>query len=94
MRHFLLAIVIVLVIAMGLSSCLCQPRYASFANDKSCLTSNPMHIDFIKKLPMHPKTGGMGRINDIAIRYVAKLSGKGVSTVQRVKRLIKVQSPQ
>ena len=29
-----------------------------------------------KKLPMHPKTGGMGRINDIAIRYVAKLSGK------------------
>ena len=29
----------------------------------------------------------MGRINDIAIRYVAKLSGKGVSTVQRVKRL-------
>ena len=25
---------------------------------------------------MHPKTGGMGRINDIAIRYVAKLSGK------------------
>lgn len=44
MRHFLLAIVIVLVIAMGLSSCLCQPRYASFANDKSCLTSNPMHI--------------------------------------------------
>ena len=23
--------------------------------------------------------GGMGRINDIAIRYVAKLSGKGVS---------------
>ena len=54
-----------------------------------------MHIDFIKKkIPMHPKTGGMGRINDIAIRYVAKLSGKGVSTVQRVKRLIKVQSPQ
>ncbi len=49
MRHFLLAIVIVLVIAMGLSSCLCQPRYASFANDKSCLTSNPMHIDFTKK---------------------------------------------
>ena len=36
---------------------------------------------------MHPKTGGMGRINNIAIRYVAKLSGKGVSTVQRVKRL-------
>ena len=36
---------------------------------------------------MHPKTGGKGRINDIAIRYVAKLSGKGVSTVQRVKRL-------
>ena len=36
---------------------------------------------------MHPKTGGMGRINDIAIRYVAKLSGKGISTVQRVKRL-------
>ena len=32
-----------------------------------------------KKLPMHPKTGGKGRINDIAIRYVAKLSGKGVS---------------
>jgi hypothetical protein len=28
---------------------------------------------------MHPKIGGMGRINDIAIRYVAKLSGKGVS---------------
>ena len=49
---------------------------------------------YFKKLPMHPKTGGMGRINDIAIRYVAKLSGKGVSTVQRVKRLIKVQSPQ
>ena len=43
---------------------------------------------------MHPKTRGMGRINDITIRYVAKLSGKGVSTVQRVKRLIKVQSPQ
>ena len=36
---------------------------------------------------MHPKTGGKGRINDIAIRYVAKLSGRGVSTVQRVKRL-------
>ena len=36
---------------------------------------------------MHPKTGGKGRINDLAIRYVAKLSGKGVSTVQRVKRL-------
>ena len=43
---------------------------------------------------MHPKTGGKGRINDLAIRYVAKLSGKGVSTVQRVKRLIKVQSQQ
>lgn len=85
MRHFLLAIVIVLVIAMGLSSCLCQPRYASFANDKSCLTSNPMHIDFIKKLPMHPKTGGMGRINDIAIRYVAKLSGKGVRSSNKFK---------
>ena len=26
---------------------------------------------------MHPKTEGMGRINDIAIRYVSKLSGKG-----------------
>ena len=38
---------------------------------------------------MHPKTGGKGRINDIAIRYVAKLSGKGVTTVQRVKRLLK-----
>jgi hypothetical protein len=25
---------------------------------------------------------------------VAKLSGKGVSTIQRVKRLLKVQSPQ
>ncbi len=36
---------------------------------------------------MHPKTGGKGRINDIAIRYVAKLSGRGVSMVQRVKRL-------
>ena len=29
-----------------------------------------------------------------SIRDVAKLSGKGVSTVQRVKRLIKVQSQQ
>ena len=29
-----------------------------------------------------------------SIRDVAKLSGKGVSTIQRVKRLIKVQSPQ
>lgn len=29
-----------------------------------------------------------------SIRDMAKLSGKGVSTVQRVKRLIKVQSPQ
>ena len=29
-----------------------------------------------------------------SIRDVAKLSGKGVNTVQRVKRLIKVQSPQ
>ena len=29
-----------------------------------------------------------------SIREVAKLSGKGVSTVQRVKRLLKVQSPQ
>ena len=29
-----------------------------------------------------------------SIRDVAKLSGKGVSTVQRVKRLIKVKSPQ
>ena len=43
---------------------------------------------------MHPKTGGMGRINEIAIRCVANLSGKGVSTVQRVKRLIKLQSSQ
>ncbi len=43
---------------------------------------------------MHPKTGGKGGINDIAIRYVAKLSGKGVSTVQRVKRLLKVRSSQ
>ena len=51
-------------------------------------------VIFLEKLPMHPKTGGMGRINDIAIRYVAKLSGKGVSTVQRVKRLLKVQSSQ
>ena len=32
MRHSLLTIVIVLVITMGLSSCLCQPRYASFLN--------------------------------------------------------------
>ena len=38
-----------------------------------------------KNYPCTLKTGGMGRINDIAIRYVAKLSGKGVSTVQRVK---------
>ena len=29
-----------------------------------------------------------------SIRDVAKLSGKGVSTIQRVKRLLKVQSPQ
>lgn len=29
-----------------------------------------------------------------SIRDVAKLSGKGVSTVQRVKRLLKMQSPQ
>lgn len=29
-----------------------------------------------------------------SIRDVAKLRGKGVSTVQRVKRLLKVQSPQ
>lgn len=29
-----------------------------------------------------------------SIRDVAKLSGKGVSTVQRVKRLLKVQPPQ
>ena len=29
-----------------------------------------------------------------SIRDVAKLCGKGVSTVQRVKRLLKVQSPQ
>lgn len=43
---------------------------------------------------MHPKAGGKGRINDLAIRYVAKLSGKGLSTVQRVKRLLKVQSSQ
>ena len=28
------------------------------------------------------------------IRDVAKLSGRAVSTVQRVKRLIKIQSPQ
>lgn len=32
MRHFLLTIVIVLVIAMGLSSCLCQPRSVSFSH--------------------------------------------------------------
>ena len=31
---------------------------------------------------------------EYSIRDVAKLSGKGVSTVQRVKRLIKVQSSQ
>ena len=43
---------------------------------------------------MYPKTGGMGRINDIAIRDVAKLSGKGVNTVQRVKQLLTVQSSQ
>ena len=43
---------------------------------------------------MHPKPGGKGRINDIAIRYVAKLSGKGVSTMQRVKQLLTVQSSQ
>lgn len=54
MRHSLLTIVIVLVTTMGLSSCLCQPRYASFANDKSCLTRNPMHIDFIKKTTHAP----------------------------------------
>ena len=30
---------------------------------------------------MHPKTGGMGRINDIAIRYVAKLSGHRNNTI-------------
>ena len=29
-----------------------------------------------------------------SVRDVAKLSGKGVSTVQRVKRLLTVQSPQ
>ena len=29
-----------------------------------------------------------------SIRDVAKLSGKGVSTIQRVKRLLKMQSPQ
>ena len=29
-----------------------------------------------------------------SIRDVAKLSGRGVSTVQRVKRLLKMQSPQ
>mgnify|MGYP007100263650 FL=1 len=29
-----------------------------------------------------------------SIRYVAKLSGKGVSTVQRVKQLLKVQLSQ
>ena len=29
-----------------------------------------------------------------SIRDVAKLSGKGVSTVQRVKRLLKMLSPQ
>ena len=29
-----------------------------------------------------------------SVRDVAKLSGEGVKTVQRVKRLIKVQSPQ
>ena len=29
-----------------------------------------------------------------SIRDVAKLSGKGVSSVQRVKRLLKMQSPQ
>ena len=32
MRHSLLTIVIVLVTTMGLSSCLCQPRYVSFSN--------------------------------------------------------------
>lgn len=32
MRHSLLNIVIVLVTTMGLSSCLCQPRYVSFSN--------------------------------------------------------------
>ena len=29
-----------------------------------------------------------------SIRDVAKLSGKGVSTIQRIKRLLKIQSPQ
>ena len=38
---------------------------------------------------MHPKTGGMGRINDIAIRYVAKLCGKGVSTVTTSEAITK-----
>ena len=38
---------------------------------------------------MHPKTGGMGRINDIAIRYVAKLSGKGFTNFSpQLTRLI------
>nr|WP_288182679.1 hypothetical protein [uncultured Prevotella sp.] len=29
-----------------------------------------------------------------SVRDVAKLTGNGVSTVQRVRRLLKVQSPQ
>lgn len=42
-------------------------------------------FSFKKNLPMHPKTGGKGRINDIAIRYVAKLSGKGVRSSNKFK---------
>ena len=48
MRHFLLTIVIVLVIAMGLSSCLCQPRYASFLN---LVEKNTQYRDFSVLLP-------------------------------------------
>ena len=35
---------------------------------------------------MHPKTGGMGRINDIVIRYVAKLSGKYDTTSEAITK--------
>lgn len=51
MRHFLLTIVIVLVIAMGLSSCLCQPRSVSFSHLVEKIDSINTHFYTLQQAP-------------------------------------------
>ena len=51
MRHSLLTIVIVLVIVMGLSSCLCQPRYVSFSHLVEKIDSINTHFYTLQQAP-------------------------------------------